>query len=152
MPRLEQRQPDLIGVRPRPAHVQLALPHYHRWGGGQAGGWAVDGLSRALGAAHYGVPVALMATGAILVLRPILPAVRPFRAGALCLLIALTLGLAAGTLGLGPGGARVAWDADWVRPRGGLVGEGLYWAISTLLGALGAHIVAIFLFVAGVLL
>ena len=41
----------------------------------------------------------------VLVLRPMLPAVRPFRAGALCLFAALTLALAAGTLGLGPGDA-----------------------------------------------
>jgi DNA segregation ATPase FtsK/SpoIIIE, S-DNA-T family len=39
-----------------------------------------------------------------------------------------------------------------VRPRGGLVGEALYWGISTALGEVGAHIVALFLFLAAVLL
>ena len=42
-------------------------------------------------------------SGGILILRPMLPAVRPFRAGAICLFASLTLGLAAGTLGLGSG-------------------------------------------------
>ena len=81
-----------------------------------------------------------------------LPAVRPFRAGGLCLFGALLIGLAAGTLGLGPGGTAVHWDAEWVRPRGGVVGEGLYWLISSALGTVGAHIVAVFLFLAAVLL
>jgi S-DNA-T family DNA segregation ATPase FtsK/SpoIIIE len=125
--------------------VFLAFLVYLDWDGGRAGSWAVDGLQRLIGAAHYGVPVGLMAAGAILVLRPILPAVRPFRAGGLCLLVALTLGFAAGTLGLGPGGTEVRWDPEWVRPRGGLAGEGLYWALSTFVGTVGTHIVAVFL-------
>ena len=81
-----------------------------------------------------------------------LPAVRPFRAGGLCLFAALALGLAAGTLGLGPGGSAVHWDAEWVRPRGGLAGEALYWGASTALGTVGAHIVAVFGFLAATLL
>ena len=82
-----------------------------------------------------------------------LPAVRPFRAGAICLFAALCLGLAAGTLGLGPEGGRPGfWDPEWVRTRGGMAGEALYWASSTLLGGVGAHILAVFLFLAGVLL
>jgi S-DNA-T family DNA segregation ATPase FtsK/SpoIIIE len=86
-------------------------------------------------------------------MRPVLPAVRPFRAGALCLAAALTLGLAAGTLGVGPGGERPgSWDPEWVRPRGGMAGEALFWVASNLLGGVGAHILAVFLFLAGVLL
>jgi S-DNA-T family DNA segregation ATPase FtsK/SpoIIIE len=73
------------------------------------------------------VPAALMAAGAILVLRPVLPAVRPFKTGAICLFTGATLALAAGTFGIGPGGAKVVWDAEWVKPRGGLAGEGLYY-------------------------
>jgi S-DNA-T family DNA segregation ATPase FtsK/SpoIIIE len=149
---LEQRQIDLIGLGLVAAAVFFAFLIYLRWDGGQAGGWAVDGLQRLLGAVHYGVPVALMATGAILVLRDMLPAVKPFRAGGLCLFAAFSLGLAAGTLGLGPGGVEVRWDAAWVRPRGGLVGEGLYWGVSTALGTVGAHIVCVFLLLAAVLL
>jgi DNA segregation ATPase FtsK/SpoIIIE, S-DNA-T family len=82
----------------------------------------------------------------------VLPAVRPFKAGAVCLFAALCLGLAAGTLGVGPGGGPISWEPEWVKPRGGVVGEGLYWATSTALGDLGAHTIAIFLFTAAVLL
>ena len=152
LPALEQRQIDLIGLGLVAAAVFFAFLIYLRWDGGRAGAWAVDGLQRLLGAVHYGVPVALMATGAILVLREMLPAVKPFRAGGLSLFAAASLGLAAGTLGLGPGGAGVRWDAEWVRPRGGLVGEALYWGISTALGTVGAHIVGLFLMLAAVLL
>jgi DNA segregation ATPase FtsK/SpoIIIE, S-DNA-T family len=152
LPRLEQRQLDLIGLGLVAAAIFFAFLIYLRWDGGEAGSWAVDGLRRLIGAVHYGVPVALLASGAILVLRPMLPAVRPFRSGGLCLFAAFALGLAAGTLGLGPGGDAVRWDPEWLRPRGGLVGEGLYWAASTALGVVGAHIVAVFLFLAAVLL
>jgi S-DNA-T family DNA segregation ATPase FtsK/SpoIIIE len=152
LPQLEQRQLDLIGLALVAAAVFFAFLIWLDWDGGRAGGWAVDGLRRLVGAVHYGVPVALLAVGAILVLREMLPAVRPFRSGGLCLFFAMTLGLAAGTLGLGPGGAEVRWDPEWVRPRGGVVGEGLYWALSTALGEVGAHIVALFLFLAAVLL
>ena len=152
LPSLEQRQIDLIGLGLVAAAVFFAFLIYLRWDGGEAGAWAVDGLERLLGGVHYGVPVALMATGAILVLREMLPAVKPFRAGGLCLFAALSLGLAAGTLGFGPGGAEVRWDPEWVRPRGGVVGESLYWAISTALGTVGAHIICVFLLIAAVLL
>jgi len=152
LPRIEQRELDLIGLGLVAGAVFFAFLIYLRWDGGEAGSWAVDGLRRLIGAVHYGVPVALLASGAILVLRPMLPAVRPFRSGGLCLFAALALGLAAGTLGLGPGGEAVRWDPEWVRPRGGLVGEGLYWGISTALGVVGAHILALFLFLAAVLL
>jgi DNA segregation ATPase FtsK/SpoIIIE, S-DNA-T family len=152
LPRLEQHQLDLIGLGLVAAAVFFAFLIYLRWDGGEAGSWAVDGLRRLVGAVYYGVPVALLASGAILVLRPMLPAVRPFRSGGLCLFGALALGLAAGTLGLGPGGDAVRWDPEWVRPRGGAVGEGLYWGISTALGVVGAHIIALFLFLAAVLL
>ncbi len=152
MPKLEQRQLDLIGLALVAAAIFFAFLIWLEWDGGEAGGWAVDGLRRLIGAVHYGVPVALLASGAILVLREMLPAVRPFRSGGLCLFAALTLGLAAGTLGFGPGGTEVRWDPEWVRPRGGVVGEGLYWGASTALGTVGAHIIALFLFLAAVLL
>jgi S-DNA-T family DNA segregation ATPase FtsK/SpoIIIE len=152
LPVLEQRELDLIGLGLVAAGIFFAGLIYLDWDGGEGGSWAVDGLRRLIGAAYYGVPVALVAGGALVILRPMLPAVRPFRAGGVCLFGALAIGLAAGTLGLGPGGDGVRWDAEWVRPRGGVAGEALYWAVSTVLGTIGAHIVALFLFLAAVLL
>ena len=61
--------------------VFLALLIYLGWDGGEVGAALVDGLRGGLGAVHYVVPVALLAAGAVLVMRPVLPAVRPFRAG-----------------------------------------------------------------------
>src|SRR5215211_968051 len=153
LPELEQRQLDLIGLGLIAFAAFFAFLVYGGVDGGQAGSWTADSLRWLLGAVHYGVPVALLAGGAILVLRPVLPAVRPFRAGALCLFAALCLALAAGTLGLGPNGGRPGlWDETWVRSHGGMVGEALYWASSRLIGGVGADILAIFLFLAGVLL
>jgi S-DNA-T family DNA segregation ATPase FtsK/SpoIIIE len=152
LPQLEQRHLDLIGLALVAAGVFFGSLIYLSWDGGAGGTRAVDGLRTLVGAVHYVVPVALVAAGAILVLRPVLPAVRPFRAGGACLFAALCLALAAGTLGLGPGGLAVHWDAAWVRPRGGVAGEGLYWALSSSLGSVGAHIAALFLFLAAVLL
>src|SRR6201991_3887169 len=151
MPALEQRQLDLIGLGLVALGLFFAFLVYFGWDGGRAGSQAVEGMRWLLGAGHYLVPVALAGAGAILMLRPMLPAVRPFRRGAICLFAAVTLGLAAGTWG--PGGHRPQWwDAPWVKSHGGMLGEGLDWVVTTLLGSVGAHILAVFLFVAGVLL
>src|SRR3954453_4980705 len=152
LPLLEQRHLDLIGLGLVALSVFLAFVLYGGWQGGRAGSAMVDGLGWLVGRIRFVAPVAFMAAGAIMVLRPVIPAVRPFRSGGACLFAGLTLAIAAGTLGLGPGGSGVHWDRYWVTPRGGLVGEGLYWSTSTLLGTVGSHIVAIFLFLAAVLL
>src|SRR4051812_45363972 len=153
LPQLDQRQLDLVGLGLIALGVFFAFLVYFGWDGGRAGSQAVEGLRWLLGAVHYVVPVALVAAGAILILRPMLPAVRPFRSGAICLFASLTLGLAAGTLGVGPGGTRPEWwNAEWVKTRGGMTGEALDWVVATLTGSVGAHILAVFLFIAGVLL
>ena len=153
LPTLEQRHLDLIGLGLVALALFFGFLIYAGWEGGEAGSNAVEGLRWLLGAAHYLVPVALVAGGAILMLRPVLPAVRPFRAGAICLFVAVTLGLSACTLGVGPDGTRPDWwDAEWVKTRGGMTGETLDWVVTTLAGTIGAHILAVFLFLAGVLL
>src|SRR5215218_3012445 len=139
VPTLEQRHWDLIGLALVAIAIFLAFLIYLGWDGGQAGTGLVDGLRDLLGEMHYLMPVGLLAAGAVLIMRPVLPAVRPFRAAAACLFVAGCLGLAAGTLGLGP-------------DDGGLVGDGLHDVTSSLLGNVGAHIIAVFLFLAGVLL
>ena len=153
LPTLEQRQLDLIGLGLVALALFFGFLVYAGWDGGRAGSESVEGLRWLLGAAHYLVPVSLAAGGAILMLRPVLPAVRPFRAGAICLFVSVTLGLSAGTLGVGPGGTRPDWwDPEWVKTRGGMTGETLDWVVTTLAGTIGAHILTVFLFLAGVLL
>jgi S-DNA-T family DNA segregation ATPase FtsK/SpoIIIE len=152
-PPLEQRHLDLAGLALVGFGVFLVFVVYLDWDGGSAGRAIVDGLRWLVGAEHVLVPVLLVGLGALLTLRPVLPGMRPLRAGLICALAALALGLAAGTLGLGPDGERTAyWDEDFVKPRGGMAGEALYWGVASLFGALGAHVVAITLFVAGALL
>jgi S-DNA-T family DNA segregation ATPase FtsK/SpoIIIE len=153
LPQLEQHQLDLVGLGLVALAVFLAFVVYLGWEGGQAGSGIVEGLRWLVGGVHYAVPVALFVAGALLVLRPMLPAVRPFRSGAACLFSALTLGLAAGTFGLGPATVRPGfWDGPFAKAHGGMLGEGLFWIASTLFSTLGAHILAVFLFLAGVLL
>ncbi|HVF78517.1 MAG TPA: DNA translocase FtsK [Solirubrobacteraceae bacterium] len=153
LPALEQRHVDLIGLGLVALGVFLAFPLYMRWDGGAAGHAATDGLAYLVGQVSYAVPVAIVAAGAILVLRPVLPSVRPFRAGGLCLFAALTLMLAAGTFGIGPDGARDRyWTAPFFEERGGIVGDALLYCVATAVSTIGAHILAVFLLVAGILL
>jgi len=153
LPALSQQALDIIGLGLVALAVFFSCVVYLGWDGGRAGGWLASALAWTVGAAHQLVPVALLATGAVMVLRPALPTVRPFRSGALCLFAALALALAAGTLGLGPGGERTGyWQRDFFEARGGFAGEALLWAVAGLLSTMGAHILAVFGFVAGVLL
>jgi DNA segregation ATPase FtsK/SpoIIIE, S-DNA-T family len=147
LPVFEQRHLDLIGLGLVAAGVFLAFPLYMAWEGGEAGQAIVDGLTWAVGRVAWATPVALVAAGGLLVLRPVLPAgVRPFRAGALCLLAAACLGLAVGTLGVGPG------DGAPIDERGGHLGQVMADAATRLFSDVGAHILALFLFVAALLL
>ena len=153
IPLLEQRHLDLIGLGLVAIGIFLAFPVYLGWDGGVAGQAATDGLAYLVGEVALGVPVAIVAAGALFVLRPVLPAVRPFRSGALCLFAALTLALAAGTFGIGPPGTRSEYfDAPFFELRGGIAGDALLYATATALSTIGSHILAVFLFVAGVLL
>jgi len=147
MPILEQRQLDLIGLGLVAAGVFIAFPLYFGFDGGAAGQAIVDGLTWAVGRVAWATPVALVASGGLLVLRPVLPAgVRPFRAGALCLLASACLGLAVGTLGVGPG------EGAPVDERGGHLGQIMADAATRAVSDIGAHILALFLFCAALLL
>jgi len=153
LPVVEQRHLDLIGLGLVCVGVFLAFPLYLGWDGGALGEAVAEGLAYLAGVVGLAAPVALVAAGALLVLRPVLPSARPVRAGALCLFAGTTLALAAGTLGLGPDGERPGFFvAPFFEERGGVVGEALLWASSTLLSTIGSHILALFLFCAAALL
>src|SRR5215207_884069 len=154
LPHLEQRHWDLIGLGLVAFGVFFALVFYFAWAGGQVGGALADALTFLFGGMAYAAPVAMFAAGTLIVTRPMLPAVHPLRAGAVCLTAALTLGLAAGSLGLGPGEtARDGWlDPAYFQEHGGLVGEVLLWGSAKLFSLAGSHILFAFLLAAGVLL
>jgi S-DNA-T family DNA segregation ATPase FtsK/SpoIIIE len=85
--------------------------------------------------------------------RPVLPSLRPLRAGALCLFAAVTLALAAGTLGLSSGPVRHGeWSQVHLRGHGGVSGEALYQAAHRLVGGVGVQILIAFLMLAGLVL
>lgn len=122
--------------------------------GGQVGDALRDGLMLLFGRVAYAAPAAFVVGGLLVIMRTLIPSVRPLRAGIWCLFGAVELSLAAGTLGLGGGGRSGGdmWDADAIKERGGAIGESLYWVASTLFSDVGAHIIAIFLFVAALVL
>src|SRR3954469_24651050 len=138
LPVIEQRHLDLTGLGLVAVGVFLAFPLYLGWGGGEAGQAIVDGLTWAAGTVAYATPFALVAAGALLVMRPVLPALRPFRAGARCL-----RGSALRLFGAG---------GEPVRDNGGVAGQALHDAAARAFSDVGASIMAIFLAIAGVLL
>ena len=154
LPHLEQHQWDVVGLGLVALAAFFACVFYFDWAGGEVGEAMADGILFLFGGAGYLAPIALFAAGAAIVIRPMFPAVHPLKTGALCLAAALTLGLAAGSLGLGPGDtARDGFfDAPYLREHGGLVGESLFWASAKLFSEAGSHILFVFLALAGVLL
>ena len=154
LPTLEQRHWDLIGLGLVAFAAFFACVFYLGWAGGEVGEALADGILFLFGGAGYLAPVAMFVTGALIVVRPMLPAVHPLKTGALCLAAALTLGLAAGSLGLGPGATpREGFlDAGYLREHGGLAGESLFWSSSKLFSEAGSHILFVFLLLAGILL
>ena len=119
---------------------------YGHWDGGSVG----DSLARAfawmIGKARLGLPVALAGGAVLLWLRPVLPSVRPFRTGAILLFAAGALALA------GNGPVHGFWSSAYFEVHGGVLGQSELWAASRLIGTTGAHILAVFLLLAGVIL
>src|SRR5262245_32539656 len=103
LPVLEQRHWDLIGLGLVSFAAFFACVFYLGWAGGQVGERMADGILFLFGGVGYLAPIVFFGAGALVVLRPMIPSVHPFKTGAACLIAALTLGLAAGSLGLGPG-------------------------------------------------
>jgi len=144
--RLQQRHFDVFGLGLVALGVLLGFVLYGHWDGGRAGDWLAKAFAWLIGEARLGIPVALVGAGGVLVMRPLIPTVKPFRAGAILLFAAGTLALA------GNGGAHAFWSAAYFRSHGGVLGQGELWAASRLLGVTGAHILAVFLVLAGVVL
>ena len=145
---------DIIALALVAIGIFLAGVAYLHWAGGALGNGAVTGLRFVLGDLGYAVPAVLVIAGALILIRELRPPTRPLRTGGACLTAALTLALAAGTAGLGPGATPAAhfWTAAAFERRGGIIGQAELWVASHLFSTVGADILAVFLFIAGALL
>jgi S-DNA-T family DNA segregation ATPase FtsK/SpoIIIE len=154
MPHLEQHELDLVGLGLVAAAAFFAPVFYLGWDGGKVGEALASCFIFLLGGVAYLVPIGLFCTGALIVLRPLLPTLRPFRAGAICLLLALMLGLAGTLFGIGPAHPprHGYFQPDYFRHHGGALGEALYFVASTLFSRFGAHLIFVFLLAASVIL
>jgi DNA segregation ATPase FtsK/SpoIIIE, S-DNA-T family len=124
--------PELWGLGLVALGLFLGSVLYVGWNGGYVGAALVDGLDALIGGASWGLPVALVAVGGLMVARSALVDVRPFRMG----LGVLTAGLMI-TLG---------------RDQGGYLGQVLGGAIGIAVGATGSTILGALLLLVGALL
>jgi S-DNA-T family DNA segregation ATPase FtsK/SpoIIIE len=154
LPALEQHHRDLLGLGLVAFGCFLAVVFYGGETGGRVGEATSDALRFLLGGVAYLAPIGAIAAGVVIVLRDLVPALRPFRTGAICLTLGLALGLAAGSLGLGPGAHahEPLLQASYISDRGGVLGELLFSLSSTLFSTVGAHILFVFLMAGGILL
>jgi DNA segregation ATPase FtsK/SpoIIIE, S-DNA-T family len=150
---LEPHHFDIIALALIALGIFLAGVAYLHWSGGVLGSRLIEGARFAFGGLGYAIPVALAVAGVLVLAREIRPPGRPIRAGVACLIAGLTLALAAGTLGIGPGAVRHGfWRAAAMERRGGILGQAELWVTSHLFSDLGAHILAVFLVLAGLIL
>jgi S-DNA-T family DNA segregation ATPase FtsK/SpoIIIE len=153
---LEQRQRDILGLAVVAFGVFMGFVLYGS--GPPAGGRAGHGVAVAfgwlLGRARVFAPVALVLAGGVLLMRPVLPAVRPLRSGAILLFAAITLALAAGTLGLssGPGNGAHAWASSHLQSHGGVLGQALYELSHRLVQDVGVSILVVFMALAAAIM
>ena len=157
LPTLDRRQRDILGLALVAVGVFMGFVLYGSGGGSAGGGSLGHGLSVAvgwcIGEARVLAPIALVLGGGALLLAQLLPASRPLRSGGLCLFAAVTLALAAGTLGVSDGTADDAsggqWRSDFLQSHGGIAGQSLYWVAHRLVQTVGVDILVVFLALAG---
>jgi S-DNA-T family DNA segregation ATPase FtsK/SpoIIIE len=158
LPELDQRQRDVLGLALVAVGVFMGFVLYGGWDGGRAGHGLAVALGWSVGRARGLAPVALIVGGGTLLLRPVLPALRPLRTGSVCLFASVTLALAAGTLGVSSGpersgaGQAASWSSAFLQAHGGIAGEALYQLSHRLVQNVGVDILVIFLFLVGVTL
>jgi S-DNA-T family DNA segregation ATPase FtsK/SpoIIIE len=155
LPELDQRQRDVIGLALVAAGIFMGFVLWGHWNGGHAGHGLAVGLGWAVGKARVLAPIALIGGGGALLLRPVWPALRPLRTGAICLSASIVLALAAGTLGVSSGAAEekgASWTSAFLQAHGGVAGEALYQGSHRLVQSVGVDILVVFLFLVGVIL
>jgi DNA segregation ATPase FtsK/SpoIIIE, S-DNA-T family len=157
LPELDQRQRDVIGLGFLAAGIFMGFVLWGHWDGGHAGHGLAVGIGWAVGKARVLVPIALVGGGGALLLRPVWPALRPLRTGAICLSASIVLALAAGMAGVSSGVGGVSskgasWTSAFLQAHGGVAGEALYQGSHRLVQSVGVDILVVFLFLVGVIL
>jgi S-DNA-T family DNA segregation ATPase FtsK/SpoIIIE len=154
---LSQSQRDVLGLGLVAVGVFMAFVLYGHWDGGQVGHGLDTALGWCVGEARVLAPVALVVGGSALLFAQLMPTRRPLRTGGLCLFAAVTLALAAGTLGVSngtPADSQSAqqWHSAFLQTHGGVLGQGLYWSAHRLVQTVGVDILVVFLLIVGVVL
>ena len=156
LPELDQRQRDVIGLALLAVGIFMGFVLWGHWNGGHAGHGLAVGLGWVVGKARVLAPIALIGGGGAMLLRPVWPALRPLRTGAICMSASITLALAAGTLGVSSTEAvqekGASWTSAFLQAHGGVAGEALYQGSHRLVQGVGVDILVIFLFLVGVIL
>jgi DNA segregation ATPase FtsK/SpoIIIE, S-DNA-T family len=157
LPVLTQNQRDVLGLGLVAVGVFMAFVLYGHWDGGRLGHGLSVGLGWCVGEARTLAPPAFVVTGGALLLAQLMPTRRPLRTGGLCLFAAITLALAAGTLGLSSGTpARAPYSEQWhsafLQTHGGIAGQALYWAAHRMVQTVGVDILVVFLALVGTIL
>jgi len=151
---LDERQRDVLALALIAAGVFMGVVLYGNGSGGRLGHALAVALGWSVGRAKALAPLALVGAGAAMLMRPVLPAMRPLRTGSICLFGAIVLALAAGTLGVssGQGTAASHWSSNYLQAHGGAAGQALYEAAHRLVQQVGVDILVVFLLVVGVIL
>ncbi len=154
LPALDQRQRDVLALALIAVGVFMGVVLYGNGEGGRLGHALAVALGWSMGRAKVLAPLALVGAGAAMLMRPVLPAMRPLRTGSLCLFGAVVLAFAAGTLGVSSGQSTPAshWSSDYLQVHGGAGGQGLYEVAHRLVQQVGVDILVVFLLVVGVIL
>ncbi len=156
LPVLDQSQRDVVGLALAALGVFMGFVLYGHWDGGRVGHGLGVALGWCIGEARTFAPIALIVGGGTLLLAQVMPARRPLRTGGLCLFAAITLALAAGTLGVSGGtpdsAAAAQWHSEFLQTHGGIVGQGIYWTAHRLVQTVGVDILVVFLTLVGVVL
>jgi DNA segregation ATPase FtsK/SpoIIIE, S-DNA-T family len=155
-PVLSQNQRDVLGLGLVAVGVFMGFVLYGHWDGGKVGQGLASALGWCFGEARALAPAAFVIGGSALLFAQFMPTRRPLRTGGLCLFAAVTLALAAGTLGISSGTPADAsaeqWSSASLQSHGGILGQGLYWVAHRLVQTVGVDILVVFLLVVGVVL
>jgi DNA segregation ATPase FtsK/SpoIIIE, S-DNA-T family len=153
---LSQNQRDVLGLGLVAVGVFMGFVLYGHWDGGKVGQGLASALGWCFGEARSLAPAAFVIGGSALLFAQFMPTQRPLRTGGLCLFAAVTLALAAGTLGISSGtpddASSEQWSSASLQSHGGVLGQGLYWVAHRLVQTVGVDILVVFLLVIGVVL